>query len=242
MNPNTLTSDPIYTHKHTGTDSSQFPFTNLSDVPNSYNGKSGQIATVNSTESGLTFSAAGSLNLSVEDGSTTVTPVSVIKFTSGATVTNAGGGEANVAVSASGGTVTTVSVVTANGISGSVANPTTTPAITLSLGAITPTKITATVVSMSAQALNGTAGNVFTRTLAGSETFTQSGFTTGQCFMVEVTQGSGTSYTVNWFSGITWVATGSFAPVQTTTSNGITTYGFRCIGSNLFLGYLIGTQ
>lgn len=37
------------------------------------------------------------------------------------------------------GTVTTVSVATANGVSGTVANPTTTPAITLALGAITPT-------------------------------------------------------------------------------------------------------
>ena len=41
------------------------------------------------------------------------------------------------------GTVTSVSVVTANGVSGSVANPTTTPAITLSLGAITPTSVAA---------------------------------------------------------------------------------------------------
>lgn len=40
------------------------------------------------------------------------------------------------------GTVTTVSVVTANGISGSVADPTSTPAITLTLGAITPTSVT----------------------------------------------------------------------------------------------------
>ena len=39
------------------------------------------------------------------------------------------------------GSVSTVSVVTANGVSGSVANPTTTPAITLSLGAINPTSI-----------------------------------------------------------------------------------------------------
>ncbi len=39
------------------------------------------------------------------------------------------------------GTVTTVSVVTANGVSGSVATATTTPAITLVLGAITPTSI-----------------------------------------------------------------------------------------------------
>lgn len=42
------------------------------------------------------------------------------------------------------GTVTTVSVTTANGVSGSVANPTTTPAITLTLGAITPTSVTTT--------------------------------------------------------------------------------------------------
>lgn len=40
------------------------------------------------------------------------------------------------------GTVTSVSVVTANGISGSVATATTTPAITLTLGAITPSSVT----------------------------------------------------------------------------------------------------
>jgi hypothetical protein len=44
---------------------------------------------------------------------------------------------------AGGGTVTDVSVVTANGVSGSVATSTTTPAITLTLGAITPTSVTA---------------------------------------------------------------------------------------------------
>ena len=42
---------------------------------------------------------------------------------------------------ASSGSVTTVSVVTANGVSGSVANATTTPAITLTLGAIAPTSV-----------------------------------------------------------------------------------------------------
>lgn len=41
----------------------------------------------------------------------------------------------------SAGTVTSVSVTTANGVSGSVATSTTTPAITLTLGAITPTSI-----------------------------------------------------------------------------------------------------
>ena len=42
------------------------------------------------------------------------------------------------------GTVTTVSVATANGVSGTVANSTTTPAITLTLGAITPSSSIAT--------------------------------------------------------------------------------------------------
>lgn len=49
---------------------------------------------------------------------------------------NAGGGGT--------GTVTTVSVVTANGFSGSVANPTTTPAITIIAGNITPNSVTST--------------------------------------------------------------------------------------------------
>jgi hypothetical protein len=42
---------------------------------------------------------------------------------------------------AASGTVTSVSVTTANGVSGSVATATTTPAITLTLGAITPTSV-----------------------------------------------------------------------------------------------------
>lgn len=56
------------------------------------------------------------------------------KDASGAWVLPSGGGS---------GTVTSTSVVTANGVSGSVANPTTTPAITLTLGAITPTSVVA---------------------------------------------------------------------------------------------------
>ena len=56
-------------------------------------------------------------------------------FTAGTNITIVGG-----VISASGGsgsgTVTTVSVVTANGVSGSVANATTTPAITLTINTI----------------------------------------------------------------------------------------------------------
>jgi len=46
------------------------------------------------------------------------------------------------------GTVTSVSVTTANGVSGSVATQTTTPAITLTLGAITPTSVNTLTVGL----------------------------------------------------------------------------------------------
>lgn len=97
--------------------------------------------------------------------------------------------------------------------------------------------------TMSAQAVDGTQqSGVYKRTLAASETFTQSGFATGRVFIVRVAQGSGTTYTVTWWSGITWITTNSAAPVQTTTSNGVTVYGFIVTGTNTFDGFLISTQ
>lgn len=56
------------------------------------------------------------------------------------------------------GTVTSVSITTANGVSGTVANASTTPAITLTLGAITPTSV----------AIGGTAGTGFESFVAQS--------------------------------------------------------------------------
>jgi len=50
-------------------------------------------------------------------------------------------------VAAGVGSVTSVSVTTANGVSGSVATSTTTPAISLTLGAITPSSVNSVVVS-----------------------------------------------------------------------------------------------
>ncbi len=65
-----------------------------------------------------------------------------------------------------GGTVTTVSVVTANGVSGSVANPTTTPAVTLTLGAITPSSVAASG-TVTGSNLSGTNTGDQTITLTG---------------------------------------------------------------------------
>jgi hypothetical protein len=66
------------------------------------------------------------------------------------------------------GTVTKVSVATANGVSGSVANDTTTPAITISLGAITPSTVNGVTLSGSS-----------TPTLAVTGTSAISGTNTG---------------------------------------------------------------
>lgn len=85
------------------------------------------------------------------------------------------------------GTVTSVSVTTANGVSGSVANPTTTPAISLTLGAITPTSVNSVVVSGSS-----------TPTLAVSGSSSISGVNTGD-------------QTITLTGDVTGTGTGSFA-------------------------------
>lgn len=69
----------------------------------------------------------------------------------------------------SGGTVTSVSVTTANGVSGVVADPTTTPAITLTLGAITPASVAA-VGTVTGSNLSGTNTGDQTITLTGDVT------------------------------------------------------------------------
>lgn len=88
---------------------------------------------------------------------------------------NSGGGGGS-------GTVTTVSVTTANGVSGSVANPTTTPAISLTLGAITPTTVNGVTLSGSS-----------TPTLAVTGTTTVSGTNTGDQTTVSGNAGTATT-------------------------------------------------
>jgi hypothetical protein len=68
-----------------------------------------------------------------------------------------------------GGTVTTVSVVTAAGVSGNVVNPTTTPAITITLGDITPNTVAA-VGTVTGSNLSGVNTGDQTITLTGDVT------------------------------------------------------------------------
>lgn len=166
------------------------------------------------------------------------------------------------------GTVTAISVATSNGFAGSSSGGAT-PAITIStsitgilqgngtaISAATTTGTGSVVQNnkptflgmiqtrtvMAAQAIDGSLGNMFSRTLAGSETFTQSNISVGQNIIVEVTNAVGGGDTVTWFSGITWVTSGGTAPVQASGASAITTYGFTCTASNTFLGYVVGTQ
>ena len=80
------------------------------------------------------------LRVKEADGSPDAKAVREIRVTNGK-LTQVSAGIVSLDLAGNPGTVTSVSVVTANGISGSVATATTTPAITLTLGAITPSTI-----------------------------------------------------------------------------------------------------
>lgn len=79
-----------------------------------------------------------------------------------------------VAASSGSGSVTTVTVTTANGVSGVVTNPTTTPAITLTLGAITPSSVNASG-TIAGSNFSGSSSGVNT----GNQTITLTGDVNG---------------------------------------------------------------
>jgi hypothetical protein len=131
-----------------------------------------------------------------------------------------GGGTANFlradgtwVAPAGSGTVTTVSVVTANGVSGTVANATSTPAITLTLGAITPSSVAATG-TVTGSNLSGTHTGSSSGTNTGDQTITLTGNVTGT--------GTG-SFATTIAAGV--VTNSMLANVSTATIKGRTTAG-----------------
>lgn len=121
------------------------------------------------------------------------------------------------------GTVTSVSVTSANGVSGTVATATTTPAITLSLGAITPTSVNGVVISGSATPTLAVTG---TSSISGSHSGTSSGTNTGDQTITltgDVT-GSGTGSFAATI-GANKVTNSQLAQVSTATFKGRTTAG-----------------
>lgn len=99
-------------------------------------------------------------------------------------------------------TVTNVSVVTANGVSGSVADPTTTPAITLTLGAITPSSVNGAEVINDANNNTGFGSSVLNSLTSGTAN-TAMGYNT----LTAVT--SGANNTAHGWSALKTVTTGA---------------------------------
>ena len=173
---------------------------------------------------GVTTSALGSIV--VGSGSNTAANLSIGSTSQVLTVV---GGTAAWATPATNGTVTTVSVVTANGVSGTVATATTTPAITLSLGDITPTKLTVPQIINTNNALTATANaatvpitsRITTVTNNSAATLTITMTTTsavdGQMIIVRILDATAVAQT------LTWINTENSSVSVPTTSNGSTT-------------------
>lgn len=108
------------------------------------------------------------------------------------------------------GTVTDITVVTANGISASITNSTTTPALTFTLGAITPTSVNGLTITTTTGTFTLTAAKVFsvsnTLTLAGTDGSTLNIGTGG-------TLGTGAYATIANYATIASLGTGAFATI-----------------------------
>jgi hypothetical protein len=116
------------------------------------------------------------------------------------------------------GTVTNVSVVTANGVSGSVATSTTTPAITLTLGAITPTSVNGVAISgSSTPSLTVVGSSSIAGSNTGDQTITLSGDVTGSGSAGITTALATVNGNVGTFGSATQ------APVVTVNAKGLTT-------------------
>lgn len=150
--------------------------TGLSFTGTTLNATGGTVTSVNADGSttGMTFSGgpvtgSGTLTLggtlAVSNGGTGATSAAAALTSLGAyPASNPSGYTSNT------GTVTSTSVTTANGVSGTVSNATTTPAITITLGAITPTSVAA----------SGTVtGSNLSGSNTGDQTITLTGDVTG---------------------------------------------------------------
>lgn len=148
----------------------------------------------------------------------------VVKVNAGETAVEFGDGGGGT------GTVTDVSVTTANGVSGSVTTSTTTPAITLTLGDITPSSV-ASVGSVTGSNLSGTnTGDNATNTqysgLAASKQDVLTGLTAS---VSELNYTDGVTSAIQTqldaklddtqFSGLAKISVGTSAPVAPATGD-----------------------
>lgn len=104
---------------------------------------------------------------------------------------------------------------------------------------ITQTVTTLTPAASGTATCNLALGNMFEVTMpAGNVTIALSNVTTGQIFEIGITQDSGGSRTITWFTTIKWA--GGSAPTLTTTANKRDRFIFICTGTNTYDGFIIG--
>jgi hypothetical protein len=75
-------------------------------------------------------------------------------------------------------------------------------------------------------------------TASDSVTLALANAVVNQVFLVSITQNSGGSGTITWFSTIRWA--GGSPPTLTTTGGQRDTFGFICTGPGTFDGFVVG--
>jgi hypothetical protein len=84
-----------------------------------------------------------------------------------------------------------------------------------------------------------TKGKIRGVTLGGNRVLAVSNVTSGQTFIIRLTQDGSGSRTVTWFSTITW-AFGNSTPTLTTTGGKTDVFGFICTSTGNYEGYVLG--
>ena len=124
------------------------------------------------------------------------------------------------------GTVTSVSVTTVNGVSGTVATATTTPAISLTLGAITPSSVTVSGLTASEIVITNGSKALTSAAVATYPSLTELTYVKGVTSAIQTqinAKGAGTVTSVGFTGGIISVATATTTPAFTVagTSGGV---------------------
>ena len=124
------------------------------------------------------------------------------------------------------GTVTSVSVTTANGVSGTVATATTTPALTIALGAITPSAVQVSGLTASEILSTDASKNLTSLAVATYPSLAELAYAKGVTSAIQTqinAKGTGTVTSVGFTGGLISVATATSTPALTVagTSGGI---------------------